>query len=285
MCTPCHDHGFSLDNIDMQDRSAPTTKRRTVRRALLAAVLAGVLAGPASATPDARPRAALVLAAASMQEAMTDAADGWARRGHPRPQLSFAGSSALARQIAAGAPADLFVSADVEWMGDVARRGRIVSGTRAIVARNRLVVVGGKGAPGLTMRGPDLARRLSAGPLAMADPDTVPAGRYGRAALTRLGAWHAIEPHVVRAENVRAALAFVERGAAPYGIVYATDVMAAGAGVRMAGVFPAASHPSIVYPVARLKQGPAPAEAEGFRRFLLSPAGRAILMRRGFGAP
>lgn len=229
----------------------------------------------------AQPRAPLVLAAASLQEAMTDAADAWARAGHARPVVSFAASSALARQAMAGAPADLFASADVEWMDAVAAKRLLVPGTRAVLARNRLVVVARAGAARVgSLRGARLARVLAAGSLAMADPDSVPAGRYGREALTRLGAWSAVAPKVVRAENVRAALALVERGAAPYGIVYATDVRAAP-GLIVAGAFPPASHAPIVYPIARLSTGTSP-EAEGFRRFLLSPRGQAILARRGF---
>jgi molybdate transport system substrate-binding protein len=114
----------------------------------------------------------------------------------------------------------------------------------------------------------------------MADPENVPAGKYGKAALVRLGAWDAVAPHVVRAENVRAALALVERGAAPFAIVYATDARAAKL-VRIVGLFPASSHPPIVYPLARLKASTSP-DAEGFRRFLLSRAGRAIFARFGF---
>ncbi len=250
----------------------------TLMRVLLSLLLL-LLAGPAMAQERAAP---LVLAAASLQEAMTDAADAWSRQGHPRPVLSFAASSALARQISAGGRADLFASADGDWMDEVERRGRIISGTRAILARNRLVVVARAGTPDISaMRGAALARRLGAAPLAMADPAAVPAGRYGEAALRTLGAWNAVSGRIVRAENVRAALALVERGAAPYGIVYATDARASTK-VRIAGVFPAASHPPIVYPLARLANGPAPREAEGFRRFLLSRAGQAILARRGF---
>jgi len=114
----------------------------------------------------------------------------------------------------------------------------------------------------------------------MANPDSVPAGKYGKAALVKLGAWDAVAPHVVRAENVRAALALVERGAAPLGIVYATDARAS-ARVRIAGVFPAGSYPAITYPVARLK-GSTNAEGEAFRRFLVSREGRAIFARFGF---
>lgn len=229
----------------------------------------------------AQERGPLVLAAASLQEAMTDAADAWARAGHARPRVSFAASSALARQIAAGGRADVFVSADTDWMDDIARRGLVVAGTRAVLVRNRLVVVSRPGLPRVVAtKGAALARVLGAGPLAMADPDSVPAGKYGREALIRLGAWNAVAPRVVRAENVRAALALVERGAAPYGIVYATDARAAPA-VQVAGVFPPRSHAPIVYPIARLSAGDS-AEAEAFRRFLLSNAGQAILARRGF---
>ncbi|MBB3692308.1 molybdate ABC transporter substrate-binding protein [Sphingomonas sp. BK580] len=247
-------------------------------RALLSLLLL-LLAAPALAQERAAP---LVLAAASLQEAMTDAADVWAGQGHPRPVLSFAASSALARQIVAGGRADLFASADADWMDEVERRGRIVPGTRAVLARNRLVVVARPGTPDVSARrGAALARRLGGAPLAMADPAAVPAGKYGEAALRALGTWDAVSGRVVRAENVRAALVLVERGAAPYGIVYATDARAS-AKVRVAGVFPRASHPPIVYPVARLTDGPAAREAEGFRRFLLSRSGQTILARRGF---
>jgi len=225
----------------------------------------------------------LVLAAASLQEALTAAADRWARLGHPRPVLSFAASSALARQAQAGGRADLFVSADEAWMDVLAKAGRLAPGTRAELAGNRLVVVApARSAARLTLR--TLAPTLAAGPVAMADPDAVPAGRYGRAALQRLGAWPAVAPHVVRAENVRAALALVERGAAAFGIVYLTDARASRR-VRVAGIFPAASHPPIRYPVARLVRGGAPAEAEGFRRFLLRRAGQAVFARHGFTRP
>ena len=246
------------------------------RRLFLLSLAAFLTLGAApSATPP------FVLAAASLQEAMTAAGHAWAAQGHAEPVLSFAASSALARQIAAGAPADLFVSADEAWMDDLAARGRIAPGTRATFLGNRLVIVC---AAGNRVRVPlgaaALARLLGAGPLAMADPDSVPAGRYGKAALTRLGVWAQVRAHVVAAENVRAALLLVERGVAPFGIVYATDARAS-AGVRVAGVFPRRTHPPITYPLARLTTSTSP-DAEGFRRFLLSPRGRAIFARYGF---
>lgn len=239
------------------------------RLLLLLALLAPPVAGQ---TGGAR-----VLAASSLQEAMTAAADAWARAGHPRPVVSFAGSSALARQVEAGAPADLFISADEEWMDALERAGLLAAGTRADLVGNQLVVVAPRTWRGRLTRA-DLGMVLARGPVAMGDPAAVPAGRYGQAALIRMGAWAAVAPHVVRAENVRAALLLVERGAAPFGIVYATDARASSA-VRVAGLFPAGSHPPIRYPVARLRGGGA--EAEGFRRWLLGP-GRAILLRYGF---
>jgi len=237
------------------------------------------LVAPVSA--GAQRRGPLVLAAASLQEAMSSAADAWARQGHARPVMSFAASSALARQAEAGGAADLFVSADEAWMDYLAHRGLLAPGTRADLAGNRLVVIVPAASRARVTTG-TLARQLSAGPLAMADPGGVPAGRYGKAALQHLGAWAAVERHVVSGESVRAALLTVERGAAPFGIVYATDARAS-AKVRIAGVFPAGSHPSIVYPLARLKAS-SNAEAEGFRRFLLSSAGKAIFVRYGFSA-
>ena len=244
--------------------------------------LAGLAALSIGAAPSGQ--APIVLAAASLQESLTAAADAWTRAGHTRPVISFAASSTLARQAEAGAPGDLFVSADEKWMDALAAKGLLAAGTRADLVGNRLVVVELAGRhSAIPANGARLARVLGAGPLAMADPDSVPAGKYGKAALEKLGAWNAVVPKVVRAENVRAALALVERGAAPFGIVYLTDAKASSR-VRVAGVFPRASHPPILYPVARFARSANP-EAEGFRRFLLSPRGRAIFARFGFSAP
>ncbi|MEA3541526.1 MAG: molybdate ABC transporter substrate-binding protein [Pseudomonadota bacterium] len=251
---------------------------------LRALALLALLCAPL-APAAAQQRGPLLLAAASMQEAMTAAADAWTARGHPRPVLSFAGSSALARQIRAGAPADLFVSADEDWMDDVEKAGLVMRGTRANLAGNRLVLVRPTNAR-LSLRigrNMPIARALGDGRLAMANPDSVPAGKYGKAALTALGVWPAVAPKVARADNVRAALALVERGATPLGIVYATDARA-GNGVAIVGAFPESSHAPIRYPLARLTAS-RHRDAEGFRRFLLSATGRSILKRYGFSAP
>lgn len=239
-----------------------------------------LLATPARAAP----RGPLVLAAASLQQVLGDAADQWAAAGHPRPVLVFAASSTLARQAASGAGGDLFISADRQWMDWLAARGALVPGSRARLAGNRLVLIAPAGQPlrldlaraGALQRLPPAAR------IAVADPAGVPAGRYARQALGRLGAWPALAPRLVRAENVRAALALVVRGAAGFGIVYASDA-AVTPQVAVIGLFPAASHAPIDYPIARLRSSRHP-EAEAFRRYLLSPPARALFARRGFTA-
>lgn len=245
------------------------------RRSLLAGIGVAALAGPRIALAAGAP---LVLAAASLQESMRAAAEAWARKGHAMPVCSFAASSALARQIAAGAAADLFASADEPWMDDIEKRGLIVPGTRAPFLGNRLVIVAPAGEP--LARPYDELRTLGKTRVAIADPDAVPAGRYARAALESGGRWAAVAPNIVRAESVRAALALVERGAVSRGIVYATDAQASDR-VRIAAIFTERSHPPIRYPLARLKASTSP-DAEPFRRFLLSGEGKAIFRRFGF---
>jgi molybdate transport system substrate-binding protein len=226
----------------------------------------------------------LVLAAASLQESLNAAADRWAAKGHPRPVLSFAASSALARQVEARARADLFISADEEWMNYLAGKNLLKAGTRVSFLTNSLVLV----APASSnvkitiKRGFPLAQALGNGRLSMADPDSVPAGKYGKEALTNLGVWPSVAGKIARAENVRAALALVSRGEAPLGIVYATDAKAER-GVKVAGVFPASSHTPITYPVATLRAS-THRDAESFRRFLISGEGKAVFAKFGFGA-
>lgn len=245
--------------------------------AILALMLVGVMPTAAQSRPP------LVLAAASLQESLTAAADAWAAQGHSRPTISFAASSALARQIEAGAPADLFISADEEWMDYVALKALLRPATRVSFLTNQLILIAPRDSR-IALRlapGVPLARALGDRRLAIADPAAVPAGRYAKAALTSLGAWPSVEPKLARTENVRAALALVERGEAPLGIVYATDARASTK-VRVVGQFSAASHPPISYPVALLATAASP-DAEPFRRFLISSPGRAIFRRFGFG--
>ncbi|MBH9536811.1 molybdate ABC transporter substrate-binding protein [Novosphingopyxis sp. YJ-S2-01] len=225
----------------------------------------------------------LVLAASSLQESLEAAADAWAAKEHERPTLSFAATSALARQIDERAPADLFLSADQQWMDHVEARGLIDPKSRANFVGNSIVLVAPRNSNLSWSPGGDLSLALGDGKLAMADPDAVPAGKYGKAALESLGQWNAVSPDIVRAENVRAALAFVERGAAAAGVVYGTDA-AASDKVRVVATFPASSHPPIVYPLAQLNSSRSK-DAAAFRGFLLSPEGQAIFRRYGFTAP
>jgi molybdate transport system substrate-binding protein len=245
-----------------------------MRRLLL--LLLVLLAAPAFAAPP------LVLAAASLQESLNAAADAWAAGHHARPLLSFASSAALAKQIEAGAPADIFISADEPWMEDVAKHRLVRAGTRVSFLRNRLVLVApaASAKPVAIKPGFPLARLLGDGKLAMGEVDSVPAGKYGKEALTKLGIWNTVAPRVAGADNVRSALALVERGEVPYGIVYATDAFASRR-VKIVGVFPDSSHAPITYPVALLTASTSP-DADRFRRFLISPAGKAIFRRYGF---
>lgn len=245
-------------------------------------VLGMVVALIALVPASARAKAPLVLAAASLQESLTAAADQWAKRGHAKPTISFAASSALARQIDAGAPADLFISADEQWMDDVQKNGHVAPGTRVSFLANRLVLIAPADSKAniAIRKGMPLAQALGDRKLAMADPDSVPAGKYGKAALTSLGVWPQVQTKVARGDSVRAALAFVERDEAPYGIVYETDAKASNA-VRVVGIFPENTHLPITYPVARLTTSTS-SEAEGFRLFLISATGRALFQGYGF---
>ena len=252
----------------------------------LVALLASVILFVVAVCPAAaQPRGPLVLAAASLQEALNAAADGWTRKGHPRPVISFAASSALARQVEAGASADLFISADEEWMDYVAKKRLLRPNTRVSFLFNNLVLVAPAASQVRLTIAPNfpLARTLGNGRLAMADPDSVPAGKYGKEALTHLGVWASVQDKVARAENVRAALALVDRGEAPLGIVYTTDALA-DHGVRIVDTFPPRSHTLISYPVAVLAASTNP-DADGFRRYLLSGEGKAVFHRFGFGTP
>ncbi|MGZ3247664.1 MAG: molybdate ABC transporter substrate-binding protein [Croceibacterium sp.] len=228
------------------------------------------------------PKPLVVLAASSLQEALQAEAGAWAKQDHPRPVLSFAASSALARQVESGAPADLFLSADEDWMDSAEKAGALRQGTRRDLLGNSIVLV----APKASSASVDLSNSASIGAaigngrLAMADPDAVPAGTYGKAALEHLGLWDGLAGKVVRAENVRAALALVESGEAPLGIVYATDA-AASKRVRVVATFPAGSYPPIRYPVATLAAS-TNAQVGSFETFLTSPRGRAIFARYGF---
>ncbi len=200
-------------------------------------------------------------------------------------RFSFAASSALARQIEQGAPADFFASADEAWMDYLEQRGLIAPGTRISLLTNGLVLVApadGAATVQLTRGGTDLRALLGdRGRIALADPAHVPAGRYAQAALTWLGQWDALAPRLARADNVRAALLLVERGEAPLGIVYASDALAAP-GVRVLAPFPAESHPPITYPFALTSRAAGHAQPRALLSFLASTDSAAIWRRFGF---
>jgi molybdate transport system substrate-binding protein len=227
-----------------------------------------------------------VFAAASLTDALTDVAAAYTAKTGQEVTFSFASSATAARQIEQGAKADLFVSADEDWMDYLAQRNLIQLRTRKVIAGNRLVLI----VPATSRQRPvALTRRLALaemlgadGRLVMADPASVPAGRYGQQALTALKLWPIAEPRLARTENVRAALMFIARGEAPLGIVYATDA-AAEPKVRQIGVLPAASHAPIRYPAAlTVSAGPT---AAGFLNFLASRDGQKLLRARGFLPP
>lgn len=244
-------------------------------------MLALVAASAAAAPP------LTVFAAASLKEALDEAGALYTRGGHAPVRASYAASSALARQIEAGAPADVFVSADLEWMDDLQRRGEVDPRTRRNIAGNALVLVAPAEArmrPVALRRGVDLRPLLGArGRIALALTASVPAGRYARAALQSLGAWAALRPRVVEAENVRAALELVARGEASLGVVYASDARAEPR-VRVLARFPASTHPRIVYPAARVAASTHP-EAAAFVAWLRSPPAQAVFRRHGFLPP
>jgi molybdate transport system substrate-binding protein len=245
-----------------------------------------IAAGVAFATLSIAASAAdiTVFAASSLKEALDEQVSAWsAREGH-RVRVSYAGSNALARQIESGAPAHLFISADEEWMDYLVRKNLVVTASRRDVVGNDLVLI----APG-TAAGPvtitpgfPLAAALAGGRLAVANPAAVPAGKYAKAALTKLGVWTSIEGKLARAENVRAALAFVARAEAPLGIVYRTDALAEPK-VSIVGTFPADSHPAIVYPAA-LVAGQDTAAARALLDALVSADGKKLWRKFGFTA-
>jgi molybdate transport system substrate-binding protein len=254
--------------------------RWTARFAAVAAFLLAFQATPPFAAFAADP---IVFAAASLKDALDDAAALYKQQTGADVTLNYAGSSTLAKQIEQGAPADIFFSADTDWMDYLEERGLIDKDSRVTLLGNAIVLVVPK-ASDVTIKiapGMPLAEVLGKdGHLAMANVDSVPAGRYGKAALEHLGVWDAVADKVVQADNVRAALAFVAAGEAPLGIVYATDAAAEPA-VRIVDAFPADSHPPIRYPVALTASSQNP-DAAAFLDFLTSDTARPAFEKQGF---
>jgi len=244
---------------------------------------------PAQAQAPAESSTVLVFAAVSLADAVGEVGHAFTTRAgatrtggtHVAVRTSFAASSVLARQIEAGAPADLFVSADPEWMDYLEQHRLLRLGTRHDLVGNRLVLIAPAASTVQLTLAPhvDFSRALANGRLATGDPDSVPAGRYAKEALAKLGVWNEVAPHLVPCDNVRAALEFVARGEAVLGIVYRTDALSEKR-VRVVDVFPADSHPPIIYPMALTSRaGP---EAAAFEQFLESDTAGEIFARHGF---
>ena len=225
--------------------------------------------------------AQVVFAAASLKNALDEVVLLYKKEENRDVRVSYAASSALARQIESGAPADLFISADLEWMDYLDKKGLLAAGTRRNLLGNRLVLIAPAREPVKLQPAPGfpISAALKNQRIALADPGSVPAGKYAKAAFEKLGVWDQVAPRVAAAENVRAALALVSRGETPLGVVYQTDA-AADPGVMIAGVFPPASHPPIIYPVAALK-GAKPAAAD-FLGFIEGAQARRIFEKHGF---
>ena len=246
---------------------------------LALAVCAAAWTGASATESGSKPLT--VLAAASLANVLGELGNEFTKSQGIPIRFSFAASSTLARQIESGAPADLFVSADPEWMDYLEKRGFIQKSTRRDLLGNRLALI----APVDSTvelkieRGFALMAALGGGRLATGDPDNVPVGRYARSALTSLGIWSEVADRLVHAEDVRTAIAFVARGEAPLGIVYETDARIEKK-VRLVALFPEDSHPHIIYPMALMTD--ARPEAARLAEFLRSDASRAVFERFGF---
>jgi molybdate transport system substrate-binding protein len=257
--------------------TATTACRGAVRCGALAVlILLSSLGGLARADD------VVVFAAASLKNALDDVAATWKAQSGKAAKISYAASSALAKQIESGAPADVFISADLDWMEELAKNNLIKPNTRSNLLGNRLVLVAPASSAGSIVLKPgvDLAPALKGGKLAMADPASAPAGKYGRAALENLGLWDSVAGSVASAQNVRAALVLVSRGEAPLGIVYQTDA-AADEGVKVVAAFPEGTHPPILYPVAVAAASKNP-DAAAFVTYLRSTSAKAAFEKQGF---
>jgi molybdate transport system substrate-binding protein len=254
---------------------------RMTRRLWISLVVGAALAsglGPAAA----QSRDVLVFAAASLKNALDEIAAKWQGETGRKVAISYAASNNLIRQIEQGAPADIFISADLDWMNYGQQKNLIKPETRTNLLGNRIVLIAPKDSTASIKVEPgfDLAAALKGGRLAMGSVDAVPAGKYGKAALEKLGAWNGVKDHIAQAESVRAALLLVARGETPLGIVYQTDA-ASEPGVKIVGTFPEDTHPPIIYPIALTKDSNN-ALAADFLKYIRSPAARPAFERQGF---
>jgi molybdate transport system substrate-binding protein len=241
-----------------------------------------ILCGSVSPPAVAQDKSLTVFAAASMKNALDDVNAAYTAKTGVKIAASYAASSVLAKQIEQGAPADVFVSADTDWMDYATAKKAISEPTRINLLGNSIVLIAPKDSSVSNVTiGPgfDLAKLAGAGKIATGDVNSVPVGKYAKAALEKLGAWDAAAPKFAMAESVRAALTLVARQEAVLGIVYSTDAKVEP-GVKIVGTFPADSHPPIIYPVAATTT--AKAEAAGYLAFLRTSAAKAIFEKYGF---
>jgi len=224
----------------------------------------------------------VVFAAASLKNALDAVNAQWQKETGKSAKISYAASSALAKQIEQGAPAQMFISADLDWMDYVAQKNLIKPETRSNLLGNRIVLIAPKDkAQPIDIRaGFDFVKVLGDGRLTMANVDSVPAGKYGKAALEKLGVWSSVSGKIAQAENVRAALLLVSRGEAPLGIVYQTDA-AADPNVKIVGTFPEDAHLPIIYPIALTANATHP-DAAAFLAYIKSDKARALFEAQGF---
>ncbi|WP_331372303.1 molybdate ABC transporter substrate-binding protein [Sinorhizobium chiapasense] len=243
----------------------------------LGMAVTGMPLGPAQAVENVT-----VFAAASLKNALDAINAEWQNESGGQVTASYAASSALAKQIEQGAPADVFISADLAWMDYLVDKKLIKTDTRSNLLGNRLVLVSAEPDSGTVDIKPgfDLAALIGDGRLAIGAVDSVPAGKYGKAALEKLGIWPAVEQKVAGAQSVRAALLLVSRGEAPYGIVYQTDAVA-DPGVKVVGTFPEDSHPPIIYPIAITADSKS-ADAVAYVEFVKSAKAAAFFEAQGF---
>ena len=256
--------------------------RKTVWKGLMSAIGALAFGALVSGAPALAESKVTVFAAASLKNALDEVSAAWKTETGKDTAISYAASSALAKQIEEGAPADVFVSADLDWMTYLTERKLVAADSTVRLLGNEIVLIAPKDSKAEIRieKGVALADLLGSGKLAMADVKAVPAGKYGKAALEWLGVWPAVEGKVAQSENVRAALKLVATGEAELGIVYRTDAIAEPS-VRIIGTFPAESHKPIVYPAAPVATSQN-SDAAAFVNFLQSPKARAVFEAQGF---
>lgn len=269
--------------LSRRSAGSPASTGRLAGRRGLRRIVAGLLVVAAGMTPVAAAEGITVFAAAALKNALDEIAASWTAVSGTSTAISYAASGALAMQIQQGAPADVYFAANTEWMEAVIASGDIDPATRLDLLGNALVLIGHgpDGPPIDIVPGFDLPGLLGDGKLAMGLVGSSPAGMYGKEALTSLGVWDAVEANVAQSDNVRAALALVATGEAPYGIVFASDA-AAEPGVTVVGTFPPESHAKIVFPVAATAQSTHPAAARAFLEYLRGDAARAAFEKHGF---